>query len=131
MPGFYDGEGTWRVRFSPGEIGRWTFRVGSLPADGDLETEGAFEAKESGKRGFPKAVPGRAWGFEYESGEPAFLLGDTVYNLFGLAHCGVDVEPFLRRRAAQGFNLVRARLPVSPFHPPEGHGEWHTRSTWP
>ena len=27
IPGFYDGEQTWRVRFNPGEAGRWTYRI--------------------------------------------------------------------------------------------------------
>ena len=53
-----------------------------------------------------------------------------MYNLFGFAHEGADVEPFLRRRAAQGFNLLRVRVPVSPFHPPDGYNVWQTRRTW-
>lgn len=48
-----------------------------------------------------------------------------------MAHCGVDVEAFMRRRAEQGFNLLRVRVPVSPFHPPEGYSDWQTRRTWP
>ncbi|HEV2072388.1 MAG TPA: DUF4038 domain-containing protein, partial [Thermomicrobiales bacterium] len=54
-----------------------------------------------------------------------------VYNLFGMAYCGADVSSFLRRRAEQGFNLLRVRLPVSPFHPPDGYSEWQTRRSWP
>jgi hypothetical protein len=60
-----------------------------------------------------------------------FYLGDTVYNLFGMAFCSGDVAGFLRRRAAQGFNLFRVRVPVSPFHPPHGYSDWQTRRTWP
>jgi hypothetical protein len=130
VPAFYDGEGVWRVRFNPGEAGRWTYRTLSRPGDPDLETEGTFEVAERDHRGFLKATPGRAWGFSYESGEPVFLLGDTVYHLFGMAHCGVDVESFLRRRAEQGFNLLRVRVPISPFHPPDGYNEWQTRRIW-
>jgi len=47
-----------------------------------------------------------------------------------MAYCGVDVESFLKRRADQGFSLLRVRLPVSPFHPPEGYSTWQTRRTW-
>jgi hypothetical protein len=131
LPGFYDGEGTWRVRFCPDEVGSWTYSTVACPADADLEHTGAFEVVEDKGRGFLKSTPGRAWGFCYESGEPVFLLGDTVYNLFGMAHCGGDVEGFLRRRAKQGFNLFRVRFPVSPYHPPEGYSDWQTRRTWP
>jgi hypothetical protein len=131
MPGFYDGEGTWRIRFSPDKAGTWAYRFVSRPADPELAQEGTFEATPNDGRGFLRATPGQAWGFQYESGEPAFLLGDTTYNLFGMAYCGGDVEAFLRRRAEQGFNVFRVRCQVSPFHPPEGYSVWQTRSTWP
>ncbi len=127
IPGFFDGEGRWRVRFNPGEEGHWTFKTGSVPHDPDLVAEGRLEVRASDARGFLKATPGDAWGFTYENGEPAFLLGDTVYNLFGMAYCGGDVDGFLQRRADQGFNLLRIRVPVSPFHPPEGYSDWQDR----
>jgi hypothetical protein len=131
VPVFYDGENTWRVRFNPNEAGRWTYRTSSRPPDPDLVQAGDFEVADREARGFLQATPGRAWGFHHESGEPAFLLGDTVYNLFGMAHCGGEVGSFLKRRAGQGFNLLRVRVPVSPFHPPDGYSDWQTRRTWP
>jgi hypothetical protein len=131
MPAFHDGDGMWRVRFSPGEVGRWTYRIASRPADGGFGQEGTFEVTPRATSGFLTATPGIAWGFSYENGDPVFLLGDTTYNLFGMAHCGADVLPFLQRRVRQGFNLLRVRLPVSPFHPPAGYSDWQTRRTWP
>ncbi len=131
IPGFYDGENTWRVRFNPSEVGGWKYHIFSRPANPDLTLDGTFEVTPRQTRGFLQATPDRAWGFHYESGEPVFLLGDTTYNLFGMAHCGGDVSSFLKRRTEQGFNLLRVRLPVSPFHPPEGYSEWQTRRTWP
>jgi hypothetical protein len=131
MPGFYDGDGTWRVRFRPGEAGRWRCRISSTPADPELAYEGTFEVSPGEGRGALRATPGKAWGFHYESGEPAFLLGDTVYNLFGMAHCGGDAGGFLARRAEQGFSLFRVRCQVSPFHPPDAYSTWQTRRTWP
>jgi hypothetical protein len=131
MPGFHDGEGTWRVRFSPGEPGRWSYRIASRPEDPELTAEGAFEVTASQARGFLRATPGEAWGFRFESGEPVLVFGDTTYNLFGMAHCGGPVEQFLERRAEQGINLLRVRLQVSPFHGPDGYSDWQTRRTWP
>lgn len=131
MPAFYDGNGVWRVRFNPGETGLWKWHTLSRPADPGLEQAGTFEVTPRRTSGFLKSTPGKGFGLSTESGEPVFLLGDTVYNLFGLAHCGGDVEPFMRRRAAQGFNILRVRVPVSPFHPPDAHSVWQTRSTWP
>jgi hypothetical protein len=131
MPAFYDGDGIWRVRFNPGEVGRWSYRLMSVPANPDFDRQGEFTVTPRDARGFLKATPGKGWGFAFESGEPVFMFGDTTYNLFGMAHCGIDVASFLRRRARQGFNLLRVRVPVSPFHPPEGYSDWQTRRTWP
>ncbi len=150
IPGFYDGEQTWRVRFNPAEAGRWRYHILARPADPALTASGEFDVaprqgheqlggqtdgQEQGQadgQGFLRATPGQAWGFQHESGQPVFILGDTVYNLFGMAHCGADVEPLLRRRATQGFNLIRARVPVSPINvPPDGLSTWQTCSTWP
>lgn len=132
-PGFYDGQGTWKVRFSPNEGGRWTYETVTNVEDSGLRAKGEFDISEPDKpvRGFLKTCPGKYWGLEYESGEPCFILGDTMYNLFGVAHCGLDYEGVLKRRAQQGFNLIRVRLQVSPYHPPEGYNDWQTRSTWP
>ena len=131
VPGFYDGGGIWRVRFSPNAVGDWSFHLYARPGNPDLEAEGSFSVTPSLTWGYLQATPGDAWGFRYESGEPAMILGDTTYNLFGMAHCGADVAGFVRRRVEQGFNLLRVRLPVSPFHPPRGYSAWQTRRTWP
>lgn len=131
VPGFYDGDGAWRVRFSPGEAGKWTYRISSRPHDPGLAGDGAFTVGPAEGRGFLRATPGEAWGFRHESGEPVLIFGDTTYNLFGMEHCGGPVHQFLKRRASQGINLLRVRLPVSPYHPPEGYSDWQTRRTWP
>ena len=96
IPAFHDGadgEGqVWRVRFNPDEVGRWTYRTTPTPHDDGLATEGSVEVTDGGAvRGFLRATPGEGWGLTYESGEPCFVFGDTLYNLFGMAHCGLDV----------------------------------------
>lgn len=133
IPGFYDGENTWKIRFSPNETGWWSYKTLANLNYSSLITEGRFEVAEPDKpiRGFLKTCPGKYWGLQYESGEPCFILGDTMYNIFGVAYCDLNVEGVLKRRAQQGFNLIRARLQVSPYHPPEGYSDWQTRSTWP
>jgi hypothetical protein len=131
VPAFYDGRNIWCVRFGANETGNWTYQFSSWPENPDFDRQGNFQVDPSLGQGYLKATPGKAWGFQYESGEPAFLLGDTTYNLFGMAHCAGDVASFLERRARQGFNLLRVRVPVSPFHPPEGYSHWQTRRTWP
>jgi hypothetical protein len=131
LPGFFDGNATWRVRFNPDAAGRWRYRISAQPADPGLTVEGEFEVTLATGPGFLRATPGEAWGFRDEAGDPVFIFGDTVYNLFGMAYCGVDVVPFLRRRAEQGFNFLRCRLPMSLYHPPEGFNQWMDRRIWP
>ena len=131
MPAFYAGDQTWKVRFNPNREGVWSYQVLSRPQIPEWTSAGRFKVTANPSNGFLRSVPGKYWGYEYESGEPAFLLGDTVYNLFAMDYCGGDVEAFLRRRARQGFNLLRVRVPVSPFHPPDGYSAWQTRRTWP
>jgi hypothetical protein len=131
VPGFYDGACAWRFRFCPREVGRWRLRTVAAPEAASLEEEAVIEVTPGEGRGTLRATPGEGWGLAHESGEPVFVFGDTTYNLFGMAHCGGDVAAFLARRAEQGFNLLRVRLPVSPYHPPRGYSDWQTRRTWP
>ncbi len=132
---FHDGDDAWTVRFNPNETGAWSWRLTSTPANPDFDQSGQFDVAAGETRGFLTSTPGKAWGFAFESGEPVLIFGDTVYHLFGVAHDSPDgleaVKRFMDRRAAQGFNLLRVRLPVSPFHPVDGYSEWQTRSLWP
>jgi len=133
LPGFYDGDGRWKVRFTPFRRGRWSYETKLPFSDPGLEGSGEFEVVEAEEKGgrFLRTCPEKNWGLEYEGGERAFILGDTMYNVFGAAHCGLPYRDLLRRRKRDGFNLIRARVPVSPFHPPKGYSEWQNRSTWP
>ncbi len=63
IPGFYDGDNTWRLRFNPNGAGRWAYRTFSRPADPHLTTVGSFEVRPRETRGFLQATPGRAWAF--------------------------------------------------------------------
>ncbi len=134
--GFYDGGQTWRVRFRPDETGRWRWRAASQPEDPGLCTAGELTvARLSDKPRFLLATPGVGWGFCYSTGEPCFLLGETFYNIFGVAYCAKSLDeavaPLLRRRAEQGFNIFRARCQVSPQHPKSPKNVWQTRPLWP
>lgn len=132
---FHDGDANWRVRFNPGMRGRWTWSLASVPPNPDFDRHGEFEVEPAEVRGFWRSTPGKAWGFSYESGEPVFVLGDTTYHLFGMADDRDEgaraVRAFMERRAEQGFNLLRVRVPVSSFHHPDGYNTWQTRRLWP
>lgn len=130
-PAFYDGDGTWKLRFNPGETGTWRYRIVTTPEDTELSGEGSFSVTDSEARGFLRSEPGSTTGFRHENGEDVYILGDTTYDLFGMDYCGGDVAGFVNRRAGQGYNLLRIRVPVSRFHPPIGHCEWQVKRCWP
>lgn len=131
IPGFFDGDATWRVRFAPDTPGTWRWRTVTGPHDDDLTAEGTFEASASDARGKLRVTPLANNGFTFSNGEPGVVVGDTTYNLIAMAQSGHDVRGFMERRARQGLNVLRVRLQVSPFHPPAGHSEWQTVSSWP
>lgn len=133
VDGFHDGGRTWRVRFAPHEAGRWAWRTWSEPHDAGLAGEGALEATVTqASRGFLRATPGEGWGFRWSDGAPAFLVGDTMYNLPGYAHSGHDPLPFLERRLAQGMDLQRIRAHCSSLHRrPPRHSPWMSADVWP
>jgi len=130
MPAFYDGDGTWKLRFNPKEEGDWKIKIISRPYNPDFDLSAEFSATGSNARGTLVLVPEKHWGFEFENGEPFFPFGDTVYDLFGMEFCGGNTRDFIARRVQQGFNLFRCRFNVSYFHPPAGDFSWQTKRMW-
>lgn len=135
--GFYDGRDAqgnhiWKVRWMPTLSGDWTCRVVSSPVVEDLTAELELRIKEDEiyRKGFLNTIPGEKWGFRFGNGQPFYLFGDTIYNIFGAHYCGVDVEKILRHRKTQGVNYVRARMQVSPYHP-QTRNSWQTKDCWP
>ncbi len=136
--GFYDGinekgEHAWKVRWISSDSGEWNCRIFSEPAIEELACSFNFsvEADSSSRnQGFLRAKSGQAWGLTFDNGEPFFLLGDTIYNLFGGKYCGVDIEKIIGHRKAQGVNYIRARMQVSPYHP-QVTNVWQTKDCWP
>ncbi len=138
--GYYDGaDGAdeaerliWRIRWTPMHEGEWSCRIFSIPEDGELKSE--FQLMigpaERESKGFLRADPARPFGFRFDNGEPFFLFGDTIYNLFGAHYCGVDVGSIMKHRKSQGINYIRARLQVSPYHP-DVPNQWQNRDCWP
>jgi len=80
VAGFYDGGGTYRIRFSPPEIGRWTWRTHSNAPAMDSQT-GSFEsiAPAPGNRG-PVRVTPDGFHFAHADGTPFRQIGTTAYS---------------------------------------------------
>ncbi len=87
VPGFWDGENIWHVRFALPAEGTWSFTtVFSDTADSGLHNiSGTINVtKYSGdlaiyKHGFIKVDPNKKY-FVYNDGTPFFYLGDTHWN---------------------------------------------------
>lgn len=77
VPGFYDGDGMFRVRFMPEALGRHQFVTRSnVPALGAIEDE--FVAIEpTGDNHGPVVIDGMH--FRYADGERCFVMGTTAY----------------------------------------------------
>jgi hypothetical protein len=101
VPGFHDGEGVWRIRFSPPERGhwRWTSRSDLAALNGRT---GAFEAAAPGPDNHGPVGVVETFHFAYADGTPFRQVGATSY---GWTH-----QPEARRRE------TLATLVASPFN---------------
>lgn len=102
--GFYDGDGVYKIRFMPDEVGEWTFATSSsygrlngldgrfdcLPADAD--NHGPVRVRDT-------------FHFGYADGTPYIPIGTTCY---AWTHQGEELEEqTLRTLAASPFNKLR------------------------
>jgi len=105
VPGFYDGEGVYRIRFSPPEIGSWSWRTTSNRSVLSGR-RGAFEcvAPRAGNRGPVRVVPA-GFHFAYADGTPYRQIGTTSYSwaLQSDQRCAET----LRTLASAPFNKMR------------------------
>jgi len=110
LPGFYDGENGWKVRFSPTAVGKWKY-----------ETRCKADPAMDGKRGEIECVPNtnpnihgglridreHPYHFVYEDGTRYFLLGFEADWLWALDMSDPEipnVKKFVDAIAAYGFN---------------------------
>jgi hypothetical protein len=104
VPGFYDGDGTYRVRFMPEKQGAWKYTtVGSVPElDG---TSGEFTVtKPSANNHGPVRVT-NTFHFAYADGKPYKQIGTTCYAWI---HQTEELEEqTLKTLAAAPFNKLR------------------------
>ena len=104
VTGFYDGDGVYRVRFMPNEIGEWSYRTSSNAAELDGR-QGRFTstAPTAGNHG-PVRVR-YVTHFAYEDGAPYVPLGTTCY---AWVHQGDKLEEqTLATLRAAPFNKMR------------------------
>ena len=111
--GFWDGGATWRVRFSPDEVGAWTFSTSATPdADTGLHAQkGSFRVvAPKGTTRFERHGPIRVSKsrtfLEHADGTPFFWLADTGWNA-GLLSTPEEFDHYISQRVRQRFTAVQ------------------------
>lgn len=104
VPGFYDGDGTYRVRFMPDSEGEWTFSTLSTAPELDHKS-GAFLVTPAGEGNHGPVSVARQFHFSYADGTPYLPFGTTCY---AWTHQPLDMQDqTLRTLAGMRFNKVR------------------------
>ena len=111
--GFWDGGVSWRVRFSPDEVGRWTYTTSAVPdSDPGLHGQrGAFRVTAPrGPTRFDRHGPVRVARsrtfLEHADGTPFFWLADTGWNA-ALLSTDDEWRHYVTERARQRFTAVQ------------------------
>ncbi|MVA75587.1 DUF5060 domain-containing protein [Auraticoccus sp. F435] len=117
VAGFYDGDGRYRIRFSPDQEGRWSYRTwSSAPELDGVRGELAVGPPGEGNHG-----PVHVWDgslFRYADGTRHESFGTTCYHW---THRGDEEleEQTLQTLAGSPFNKVRmCLLPTASMQPP-------------
>jgi len=113
VPLFWDGGASWKLRFSPNEIGVWKWSVKSR--DGGLNGKsGSFEVVASRRAGSIRPMKGFPQHFERQDGSPFWFLGDTAWALYTdkaeEKHGRAEALRYIDTRAAQGVNVLHSML---------------------
>ncbi len=125
VPGFWDGDNSWKVRFAPTECGIWDYKTKTTGKDiGINNMKGTLACNEYKgelaiyKHGFVRTEKDLKY-FVYDDGTPFFYLGDTHWAMpqeeFDSAGPNAgDIETnshfryIVDRRAAQGFTVYQS-----------------------
>jgi hypothetical protein len=111
VPGFYDGGGVYKVRFSPGSTGEWRYETKSnrWELTGKL---GKFTATPPGPGNHGPVHVRNTFHFAYADGTPFKQVGTTIYNWTDTPE--ELQEETLRTLAAAPFNKARMLLTPQP-----------------
>jgi len=77
LPGFYAGEGVWKVRFAPDEPGEWTWRV-TLPGETDV---GSLTCEDAPAKGLLRTDPDCPQRLRFQNGDWFLPLGSGTESL--------------------------------------------------
>ncbi|MGB9682865.1 MAG: DUF4038 domain-containing protein [bacterium] len=126
VPAFWDGENTWRVRYSSPKIGRHTFRtVSSDPSNSSLNDQKGeleivpYEGDNPLFKHGPIKVSENKRHLEYIDGTPFFWLGDTWWmGLCKRLSWPEEFQILTQDRVEKGFSVIQIVAGLYPDMPP-------------
>jgi len=107
VPGFYDGDGIYRIRFMPDRIVRGRWRTKSNAAELDGKT-GSFDAAPPAHGNHGPVVVANTFHFAYSDGTPCWPLGTTSYAC--IHQSDARIAETLKTLAASPFNKLRVAV---------------------
>lgn len=111
VPGFYDGDGVYRIRFMPEAQGRWRYETRSNRWELTGKS-GEFVATPPGKGNHGPVRVANTYHFAYADGTPFRQIGTTIYNWIDTPE--ELQEETLLTLAAAPFNKARMLLTQQP-----------------
>ena len=123
LPGFWNGENEWKVRFASEKTGVWTYKVtctdndnASLFDEGTITVQAAEPKNDLEKHGYVVLKPNMRH-MTYADGTPFFYLGDTHWQMPDYEHinecncpgcnCGSQFKHLADDRVKKGFTVYQ------------------------
>lgn len=104
VPGFYDGNGSYKIRFSPDRQGRWTYVTRSNLAELN-DDKGSFQCVEpTGNNHGPLKIVNTFY-FQHADGSPFYSVGTTAYQWTSVKQS--IQEKTIQTLAKSPFNKIR------------------------
>ena len=90
--GFYYGGNTWKARFAPAELGRWSWQAVLTDSKKNSRANGSFTVVESNSPGFVRQNPNNKFRWVFDNGTPYHPIGfgDCVFDRGGGIKMGMD-----------------------------------------
>ena len=110
IPGFYDGDGVWKIRFSPPRVGSWSLRTASPHAALNGQVEAGIRCTPNTNpniHGGLRVDPADPYHFVWEDGARYFLMGYECDWLWAIGMRDPErreMRRFADQLAARGFN---------------------------
>jgi len=104
VPGFYDGEGVYKIRFSPDSLGTWQYVTQSNLAELSGQSGSLECTKPTGNNHGPVRIVNTYY-IEYADGSPFYSIGTTAYQWTSVKQS--IQEQTVQTLAGSPFNKIR------------------------